>query len=132
MKRLSFISLFCALLAGSALAADSTPAPAASPARPKLVDLGADRCVPCRMMTPVLAELSREYAGQLDVVFIDVWKTKGEAGHYGIRVIPTQIFFDAKGKELFRHEGFYAKKGILAKWRELGVNLKEPPAPIGH
>jgi thioredoxin 1 len=75
------------------------------------------------MMAPVLAELAKEYAGQLDVVFIDVWKNPGEAPRHRINVIPTQIFFDAAGRELFRHEGFYAKKDILAKWRELGVKL---------
>lgn len=121
MKHLFHVSVLLTLLWGSALAAD--PAPTASPARPRLVDLGADRCIPCKMMAPVLAELSKEYAGQLDVVFIDVWKDREEAARHGISVIPTQIFFDAAGKELFRHEGFYAKKGILAKWRELGVKL---------
>ena len=126
MKRLSLVSLLCALFAGSAFAADPAQAPA-TPSRPKLVDLGADRCIPCRMMAPILAELSKEYVGQLDVVFIDVWKKREEGDRYGIRVIPTQIFFDAKGKELFRHEGFLAKKDILAKWGELGVKLMTPP-----
>jgi thioredoxin 1 len=63
------------------------------------------------------------------VVFIDVWKNEGEGARHGIRVIPTQIFYDAKGKELFRHEGFFSKEAILAKWKELGVELKEPAAP---
>jgi thioredoxin 1 len=107
---------------------DGASAAAAKPALPRLVDLGADKCIPCRMMAPLLAELAKEYAGQLDVVFIDVWKNREEGPRYGIRVIPTQILYDAKGKELFRHEGFYAKKDILAKWRELGVELKEPTA----
>ncbi len=127
MKRRFFISLLGLLLAGSVLAADPAPSPAAPPALPKLVDVGADRCIPCRMMAPILAELSKEYAGQFDVVFVDVWKTRGEAEHYGIRVIPTQIFYDATGKELFRHEGFYPKKEILAKWKALGFELREPP-----
>jgi thioredoxin 1 len=42
---------------------------------------------------------------------------------YGIRVIPTQIFYDAEGKERFRHEGFYGREDMLAKWKELGVDL---------
>jgi thioredoxin 1 len=113
-------------------AADGAPAAEAPPARPKLVDLGADKCIPCKMMAPVLAELAREYAGQLDVVFIDVWKTRGEGERYGIRVIPTQIFYSAEGKELFRHEGYFAKKDILAKWKALGVELREPAAPKGE
>lgn len=117
-----------ALLAASARAADA-PAPAAKAALPRLVDLGADKCIPCKMMTPVLTQLSKEYAGQLEVVFIDVWKNRDEGSRYGIRVIPTQVFFDAKGEELFRHEGFFPKKDILAKWKELGVELKQSAEP---
>ena len=95
-------------------------------ALPRLVDLGAGKCIPCRLMKPVLDELTKEYAGQLEVVFIDVWEKREEGGRYGIRMIPTQIFYGADGKELARHEGFFAKKDILAKWKELGVALKEP------
>lgn len=91
---------------------------------PRLVDLGADKCVPCKMMAPILEELRAEQAGRIEVVFIDVWKNKDEAGKYGVKVIPTQIFYAADGRELFRHEGFFAKEEILAKWKELGVAPK--------
>ncbi len=90
---------------------------------PRLLDLGADKCIPCKMMAPVLAELKKEYAGRLQVDFIDVWKFPDAAKPYGIEVIPTQIFFDASGKELFRHVGFFGKEDILGKWKELGVDL---------
>ena len=66
---------------------------------PKLIDLGADKCIPCKMMAPVLEELKREYEGRLDVEFVDVWRLPGVAGEYGVQSIPTQIFFDASGKE---------------------------------
>jgi len=92
---------------------------------PKLVDLGADKCIPCKMMAPILEELKKEYAGKLDVVFIDVWKSADEGSKYKIRVIPTQIFYSGEGKELFRHEGFFAKEDILAKWKELGYELRK-------
>ena len=98
---------------------------AAEPAKlPKLIDLGADKCIPCKMMAPILKELKTEYAGRMDVQFIDVWKDPAPGRQYKIQLIPTQIFFDASGKELFRHEGFFGKEDILAKWRELGVDLK--------
>jgi thioredoxin 1 len=91
---------------------------------PRLVDLGADKCIPCKMMAPVLADLKTNYVGQLEVEFIDVWKNPDAGKPYKVNLIPTQIFYDAKGKELFRHEGFFAKKDILAKWKEFGVELK--------
>ena len=91
---------------------------------PRLVDLGADKCVPCKMMAPILEELRAEQAGRFEVVFIDVWKNKEEAAKYGIDLIPTQIFYAADGRELFRHEGFFAKEEILAKWKELGIAPK--------
>ncbi len=94
-------------------------------ALPRLVDLGADKCIPCKMMKPILDELKQEYKEQFKVIFIDVWKNPDEQKKYGIRMIPTQIFFDTSGKELFRHEGFFSRKGILAKWKELGVDIEK-------
>ena len=91
---------------------------------PKLIDLGADKCIPCKMMKPVLDELRSEYKGILDVVFIDVWKDPAPGQKYGIRVIPTQIFLDPNDKELYRHEGFLSKEDILAKWKKFGFDLK--------
>jgi len=90
---------------------------------PRLVDLGADKCIPCKMMAPLLEELKKEYAEKFRVEFYDVWKNPDVSKDYGIKLIPTQIFYDASGKELFRHEGFFSKEDILAKWKELGVDI---------
>ncbi len=92
---------------------------------PQLVDLGAGKCIPCKMMAPMLEELKAEYKGRLEVAVIDVWKKPDEAKKYGIKIIPTQIFYDASGKELFRHEGFFSKEDIFRKWKEFGVNLEK-------
>lgn len=94
-------------------------------ALPRLVDLGADKCIPCKMMKPILDELQKEYAGRFEVMFIDVWKNEDAGKAYGIKLIPTQIFFDSTGKELFRHEGFFSKEDILSKWKEFGINFEE-------
>jgi thioredoxin 1 len=98
---------------------------------PNLLDLGAGKCIPCKMMAPILEELKKEYAGRMNVEFIDVWVNPDAAKPYGIEVIPTQIFYNADGKELFRHVGFFAKEDILAKWKELGVDVaaKSPNHP---
>jgi thioredoxin 1 len=101
----------------------SVPNQAARPL-PRLVDLGAGKCIPCKMMAPILEELKTEYVGRMNVQFIDVWENPAAGQPFGIRVIPTQIFYDATGKELFRHEGFFAKEDILGKWKELGVALE--------
>ena len=93
--------------------------------RPTLLELGSVKCIPCKMMAPVLDELKRKYKGRLEVIFIDVWKDRAPGQRHRIRVIPTQIFFDAAGKELYRHEGFLAKEDILGKWKELGIDLSE-------
>ena len=95
---------------------------------PRLVDLGSTTCIPCKMMAPILDDLKKEFVGKLQVDFIDV-NVNEEAGKpYNIKLIPTQVFFDASGKELWRHEGFFSKEDILAKWKELGVALT---APVG-
>ena len=121
-------SLLVALVSFFALTAAQLGA-ADAPALPRLVDLGAGKCIPCKQMKPILAKLTRDYADQFTVVFIDVWENREEGPKYGIRMIPTQIFYGADGKELARHEGFMAKKDILAKWKELGVAIREPVAP---
>jgi thioredoxin 1 len=124
MKRTtSLLLFFCLLVAGIGRAAVSANPAASIPGRPRLVDLGADKCIPCKLMAPILEELKKEYAGRLDVVFIDVWKDREAGKPYGIAVIPTQIFYDASGKERFRHEGFFAKQEILNKFKEIGVDL---------
>jgi thioredoxin 1 len=105
------------------------PAPAladaATPRRqlPRLVDLGATQCVPCRRMAPILADLRQSLAGQLQVDFIDIRDQPEQAAAYGIRLIPTQVFIDATGAERFRHEGFLSRHDILAIWDSLGVAL---------
>ncbi len=94
---------------------------------PRLVDLGADSCVPCKMMAPILAALKADYAGKLNVEFIDVWKNPDAGATYGIDVIPTQIFYGTSGEELRRHTGFIGREDILATWKELGVDLGPGP-----
>lgn len=113
------------------VAVDSTTTNATAPAvvaqkkLPKLLDLGATKCIPCKKMAPILEELKKEYAGKLEIEFIDVWDNPGAAKKHGITLIPTQIFYDASGKELFRNQGFIGKNDILAKWKALGINLAE-------
>jgi thioredoxin 1 len=102
----------------------SVETPARTPdSLPRLVDLGSDRCQSCLAMVPVLEALTNEYEGSLEVLFIDVWKEPVEAERYSIQLIPTQIFFDSSGNELFRHEGFFSKEEILAKWKDLGFRF---------
>ena len=91
---------------------------------PLFLELGSHNCVPCKMMMPILAELKTGYTGKLKVKFIDVWEDKSQAEKYEISVIPTQIFFDSSGAELFRHTGFFAKNDIITKWKELGYDLE--------
>lgn len=93
---------------------------------PTLIDLGADRCIPCIKMAPILEEMKDEYRDKLEVIFIDVWKDRTAGRKYGIRLIPTQIFYDAQGKELGRHEGFIGKEDILNTFRRFGVEIPAP------
>jgi thioredoxin 1 len=86
-----------------------------------MVDIGAKACIPCKMMIPVIESLSAEYEGRAGIVFIDVWKNPKEAEKFGIRAIPTQIFYDKDGKEVMRHEGYFSKEEITKVLTKLGV-----------
>jgi thioredoxin 1 len=86
-----------------------------------MIDIGARKCIPCKMMAPILEELEKEYKGKAAIVFIDVWQNPEEGKKYRIRSIPTQIFYDMDGNENYRHEGFFDKASIVGKLEQLGV-----------
>lgn len=90
---------------------------------PQLVDVGADKCIPCIKMAPILEQLREDFSGRMQVTFVDIWKNRQEADKYGVRLIPTQIFYAPDGSELYRHSGFFSRREILRKWRELGYDF---------
>ena len=88
-----------------------------------MVDLGAKSCIPCKMMAPILEKLEKAYDGKAAIVFIDVWKHRGQAKRFKVRAIPTQIFFNQHGKEVYRHVGFMSEKAIVKQLKKMGVVL---------
>ncbi len=94
---------------------------ALSSGRPSVVDFGARSCIPCKQMAPILEGLNRDLRGRANVLFNDVWKDEQLARAYRIQMIPTQIFFDAKGKEVKRHMGYMEKSEILKELKTLGM-----------
>jgi len=85
------------------------------------IELGADRCIPCKAMQPIMKEIAETYADHVQVVFYDVWKDPEPARKYRIQLIPTQVFMDQKGQEIFRHVGFFSKEEILKMLKEKGI-----------
>ena len=123
-----FITAFAItlLLAGAARAelpsADDAAIHAAlASGTPTVIDLGARSCIPCKKMAPVLESLSTQYRGKASVLFIDVHESRAAAGKFRVQMIPTQIFFDAKGKEVKRHIGFMDKAEILKELKAAGL-----------
>ncbi|MGB8932267.1 MAG: thioredoxin family protein [Anaeromyxobacteraceae bacterium] len=115
---------------GRANPAGSTPAtaqPVPSGARlPRLVDVGATTCAPCKAMTPILDGLRSDFSGRLEVQFIDINELENArmaAEDLGVRAIPTQIFYGADGVELSRHMGFMSREDILARWQSHGLTF---------
>jgi len=98
-----------------------SPKPATQTRLPKLLDLGAEECIPCKMMMPILDQLKEEYKGKLEVEFVNLREHPQRGEELGIRFIPTQIILDRNGKEVFRHTGFWPKEEIVDKLKELGI-----------
>lgn len=113
-----FLAGSCCLLPADCLAS-SIPVP--SKGMVTMVDLGANKCMVCKMMSSIVESLQKQYKGEADIVFIDVWKHPEEGQKFGIKLIPTQIFFDREGKEVYRHEGLMLKDAIVSKLHEMGV-----------
>jgi thioredoxin 1 len=115
------------MLSGMSLAADLPSATEASlraalaSGKPTVADFGARTCIPCKKMAPILSELDHEYKGKANVLFTDVHEGKNLAANYRIQMIPNQIFFDAKGKEVKRHIGFMDKADILKELQAAGL-----------
>ena len=86
-----------------------------------MLDLGADSCIPCKMMAPILTKMEKRYDGKAAIIFIDVWKHRDQAKRFGIRAIPTQIFFDKERKEIYRHVGFMSEAAIVEQLKKMGV-----------
>jgi thioredoxin 1 len=86
-----------------------------------MIDLGAKKCIPCKMMVPILVKMEKQFEGKAAIVFIDVWEHNEQAKRFGIRAIPTQIFFNEEGREIFRHVGFMDEKAIINQLKKMGI-----------
>ena len=105
----------------AALARDNPVDKARASGRPSMVDFGADGCRPCEKMKPVLATLKEKYAGKADIVLVHARNEMVLFTRFRIQSIPTQIFYDKGGKEVFRHTGYYSQREIESKLKEMGV-----------
>ena len=90
--------------------------------RPVLVDFGSNSCVPCRQLRPILQEIKKEQEGKLEVLVIDIYKHQNLSSEYRIQVIPTLVFFDSSGKEMFRQQGFMPKAALMEQIKKIGVS----------
>ena len=92
---------------------------------PTLLELGSDECMACKRLMPVVIRLKNRFKGQLDAEIINVRTHPDAADIYGIRTVPTLIFFDAEGHELLRREGYMEPDEILTAWNDLGFSFSE-------
>lgn len=89
--------------------------------RPVLVDFGSNSCTPCRQMRPILKEIKEEKTGEVEVIVIDVYKHQDLSREYRVQVVPTLVFFDGTGKEVFRTQGFMPKAALMEHLAKVGV-----------
>ena len=102
-------------------ASDAIIRQALSSGKPAVIDLGARTCIPCRKMAPILESLAGEYGGRASVLFIDVHEDQAAARKFRVQMIPTQIFFNAQGKEVKRHVGFLDRAAIIRELKAAGL-----------
>jgi thioredoxin 1 len=126
-------SLATSLLLGFFMLATAPAQDAGTPASPPdtntsrakvtFIELGSVNCIPCKKMQPVMKAIEAKYAGDVKVVFHDVWTAAGkpQVSKYNVRLIPTQVFLDADGKEFYRHEGFLPEEEIHKLLRKRGL-----------
>ena len=86
-----------------------------------MIDLGANRCLPCKMMAPIMEKLEKRYKGKAAIILIDIVKEYDRAKRFKFRTIPTQLFYDEEGKEVYRHAGFMSEEAIVEQLKKMGV-----------
>lgn len=79
-----------------------------------LIDFGAQWCSPCRMMEPVVEELSKDFDGKATIAQVDVDQSQDLANHFGIRSIPTMVIFK-DGKPVDALVGVHPKQTLMEK-----------------
>jgi thioredoxin 1 len=124
-KFLTAFTIFLALAGGAwaelPSATDASIRQSLSSGKPTVIDLGARTCIPCKKMAPILESLSSEYRSKAFVLFIDVHEDQAAAEKFRIQMIPTQVFFNAQGKEVKRHVGFMEKAEIVKELKAAGL-----------
>lgn len=128
MKRIllsAFLTCSCLISVATAAelpsATDAVVKQTLSSGKPSVIDLGARTCIPCKKMAPILHSLNQNLKGKANVLFIDVWENKGAAEKFRVQMIPTQVFFNAQGKEVKRHIGFIDKNDIQKELKAAGL-----------
>lgn len=97
------------------------PEPPAKPkVLPRMWDYGSENCIPCKTMKGILDPMIVDYRDKVDIRIINVYEEKELAQQARIQIIPTQIFYNPDGKELYRHVGVYTRDSIVGKFKELG------------
>jgi len=89
--------------------------------RPTMADFGRGWCKPCKMMVPVLKQAVSDYRGKANIVFVELGEYGSLARQHRIMMMPTQVFFDARGKEVERHIGYIDNEGIDKQLAKMGV-----------
>lgn len=93
---------------------------------PTFVEVGSDSCKSCRKMGKMLY-LIKEHSANAPLYFIDVHKNRVVASKLKIMMIPTQIIYDAKGNEVFRHVGGLEEKELNATLHKYNILEKKKP-----
>ena len=86
-----------------------------------MIDLGKKNCTQCKMMAPILEKLKLQYKGKAEIVFINLLDDPEQQYRFKLKALPTQIFFNSEGEEVYRHIGFLSEKDITAQLVKMGV-----------
>jgi thioredoxin 1 len=89
--------------------------------RPLIVRFGLERCLQCIKQGQAFAELEPKYAGRMEFRTVHIGEQESMAGEYKVLLIPTVLFFDGAGEEVFRHVGYLSADALEAEFTRTGL-----------
>lgn len=87
--------------------------------KPAIYEFARPSCPVCKSVEAILLEVKAQYRDQVDIRIFSMETDAHLFRRFSVTIVPTQVFLDASGREVFRNEGAFSREALMEKLREL-------------